>query len=292
MKRSKCTNVEQSRAKVLICDSKQMARILQVNNFSRSATIDQVLKILERVLSATHMTAPKCFNQFSSQPLTRPPPRSISTEAARCVSETRHEPNIWIIDAEFANLKGQGNRYDLSVNITNLISGATIVDHRLQLPISVDELDEKLRKSKSWQARHQFIIHYRQSCSMPIISPPELAGLLKDGGFGPRDFVFVWASSNVDYHVVSNFLTRENLQHKLMPPEENVVRVLYAWRELLPKVDCRLDKLFALVFPESPLRDVHHVADIDTKKLGLMTWKLRDLKYTIDGRQAELDLCI
>ena len=116
--------------------------------------------------------------------------------------------------------------------------------------------------------------------------------MLKQGGFGPHDFVFVWHPGYTDYLVVKDFLAREELQHGLMPPEENVVRVLYAWKELLPpQVPCRLDKLFSLVFPKSPLRYVHHFADVDTKKLGQMTWKLRDLKYSTNGQPTELNLC-
>jgi hypothetical protein len=271
---------------------KQMARILQLNKFSRSDTVDRVLTILGRVLSANNnKTAPKCFNQFSSQaPTQLPRPfTSAAADSSRCAT-TRAGPNIWIVDAEFASLKGQGNRYDFSVNITNLTSGETIVNHRLALPIPVDDLEKKIRASRSWQARHQFVIHHRQPCSMPIITPAELARMLRNGGFGPRDFVFVWASSNVDYNVVRDFLARRGLQHDLMPPEQNVVRVLYAWKELLPRVPCRLDRLFELVFPNSPLRYVHHIADVDTKKLGLMTWKLRDLTYVPHGQQTEFYL--
>ena len=270
--RKGCTNGQEGKEKAGI-DAEQMARILQVNKFSRSGTVHRILSILERVLSTAHKAAPKCLDQFSSQPL----------ELISSRSETRHHFKVWIVDAEFANLKGQGNRYDLSVNITNLVSGQTIVNHRLELPISVDELEQKIWASWIKQAQHQFIMHYRQPCNMPVVTPRELARLLKEGGFGPRDFVFSWASSNVDYNVVYDFLARENLQHHLMPPGDNVVKVLFAWRELLPGVHCRLDKLFSLVFPHSPLRYVHHIADVDTKKLGLMTWKLRDLDYTADG---------
>jgi hypothetical protein len=287
-----CISAELSKdKKIVVSDSKQMARILHVNKFSRSGTVDRVLTILECVLYATHTTAPKCLNQFSSQRSTLLSPRSTSTTAACRVSQTRQGPNIWIADAEFASLKGQGNRYDFSVNITNLMSGETLVNHRLELSMPVDELEKKICASRNWQARHQFIIHHRQPCSMPIITPRELARMLKNGGFGPRDFVFVWASSNVDYHVVEDFLAREELQYNLMPPEENVMRVLHAWRELLPKVPCGLHKLFELVFPNSPLRYVHHIADVDTKKLGLMTWKLRDLNYVTHGPKTQLDLC-
>jgi hypothetical protein len=287
----RCTNAEPSKAgKILISDPQQMARILQLNKFNRSNTVDRVLTILERVLSANNMTAPRRLNQFSSQTQTQAPPPFPSADTGSRFSKTRPGPKIWIVDAEFASLEGKGNRYDFSVNITNLMSGETIVNHRLDLRIPVDELEGKIRESRNWHARRQFIIHHRQPCSMPVITPGQLASMLKRGGFGPRDFVFVWASSKVDYSVVNDFLARQGLQHNLMPPEENVVRVLYAWKQLLPKVPCRLDKLFELVFPYSPLIYVHHIADVDTKKLGLMTWKLRDLNYITNGRPTQLDL--
>src|SRR2546423_1472428 len=155
-KPGKGTDTEQTQPKILIHDSNQMARILHVNKFSRSGTIDRVLKVLELVQSTKHTTVPECFDQFSPEHPTKPPHRPTLTEDQRRIVERRQIPNVWIIDTEFANLKGQGNRYDLSVNITNLISGETIVNHRLELPISVDALEEMVGSSGLWQARRQF----------------------------------------------------------------------------------------------------------------------------------------
>lgn len=236
-----------------------MARVLRVNRFYRSSTIKEVLDILEHAGPSLGTTA-------------RPRATSIS----------KPKPNIWIIDTEFAQLqKESGGRFDLSVCIMHLISGETILNHRLELPIPVANLAHIISQSNIWQAARQFKIHYgrQKPCNLPIITPQTLARVLKAAGFSPRDYIFVWHSSFVDYAVLLEFLARENLQHRLMPGRDNVIRVLRAWKDLLPGVPCGLADLFKLVFPKSELNRTHHFADVDTKKLGMMTFKLRELRY-------------
>lgn len=242
-----------SNAKLPVQTVQQMAHILRTHRFHRSGMVDQVLKALEHAGPPVHTTE---------------------------TSKSKATPNIWVMDAEFANLKKEMGLYALSVSIRNLLSDQMVVNHRLELPIPVQELEQMIQKSNCRQASDQFKIHYRRPCSLPIITPAQLSHLLKAAGFKPIDYIFVWHTGFVDYEILTDFLARDHLQQRdLMPPKENVIRVALAWRDLSLGVSFKLSSLFGLVFPKSPLNETHHFADVDTQKLGMMAWKLRDLRY-------------
>ncbi len=261
-----------------------MGSIFRTQRFHRSKTIDQVLKALEHAGPSFNASG-----QTSSSSLQepRPPGKITNFDGA---AQARPKPNIWVVDTEFVNLKKEVGLFPLSASITNLLSNETVLNHRLELPIPSKELERIISESKIWQAAHQFKIHCQDPCDLPIISPRGLSHRLKNAGFRPYDYIFVWHNSFVDYKVLFDFLARDDLQNGLMPPLDNCIRVLQAWRELLPGpgVKYGLRELFKLVFPHSPLNETHHYADVDAKKLGMMTMKLRELKYGPGSRQPAL----
>jgi len=269
---------------VQIDNGEEMAQILQLGQFHLTHHVNQVLEAFAQALPSADDDPPESLDclapSFPLQIL------SAATETAYPANPGTR-PNIWIIDTEYVSLPTDvGGVIPFSATITNLLSGVTIANHRLELEIYLNELRDRIKDSGV--SPYQFNIHYRDRCDLPIIKPRGLAHLLIAGGFKPADYIFVWAKSYTDYENLYRFLEREDLQHDLMPPEENTVRVYYAWKELLPGIPCGLEELFGKVFPDSPLNGKHHVADVDTKKLGKMAWKLRELKY-VKGKQKQLD---
>jgi hypothetical protein len=261
-----------------------MAQVLQLGRFHLTGHVNQVLEAFAQALLSADDNPPNSLDRLT--PFFPLQILSAATETAHPTNPGTR-PNIWIIDTEYVSLpKDVGGVIPFSATITNLLSGVTIVNHRLELEIYLNELRNRIKDSGV--SPYQFNIHYRSQCDLPIIKPRGLAHLLITGGFKPADYIFVWANNYTDYENLYRFLEREDLQHDLMPPEENTVRVYYAWKELLPGVPCGLEELFGKVFPDSPLNGKHHVADVDTKKLGKMAWKLRELQY-VKGKQKQLD---
>jgi hypothetical protein len=269
---------------VQIDTGEEMAQVLQLSRFHLTNHVNQVLEAFAQALFSGDDNPPESLDRLT--PSFPPQILSAATETAYPTNPGTRS-NIWIIDTEYVSLpKDIGGVIPFSATITNLLSGDTIVNHRLELEIYLNELRDRIKDSGV--SPYQFNIHYRDRCDLPIIKPRGLAHLLIAAGFKPADYIFVWANSFTDYENVYRFLEREELQYDLMPPEENTVRVYYAWKELLPGVPCGLEELFGKVFPDSPLNGKHHVADVDTKKLGKMAWKLRELKY-IKGKQKQLN---
>jgi hypothetical protein len=269
---------------VQISNGEEMAQVLQLGRFHLTGHVNQVLEAFAQALLSADDNPPDSLDRLT--PFFPLQILSAATETAHPTNPGTR-PNIWIIDTEYVSLpKDVGGVIPFSATITNLLSGVTIVNHRLELEIYLNELRNRIKDSGV--SPYQFNIHYRSQCDLPIIKPRGLAHLLITGGFKPADYIFVWANNYTDYENLYRFLEREDLQHDLMPPEENTVRVYYAWKELLPGVPCGLEELFGKVFPDSPLNGKHHVADVDTKKLGKMAWKLRELQY-VKGKQKQLD---
>ena len=228
--------------------------------------------------------------------LAEPPPQWSSTPVrpADTVRLQRRNglPNIWATDAEFMQLPAVAQSTSLpampatiialSATVTNLLTGEEIINHRLELPVPLEDVECRLKawKRAPWQVRRQFCNHYIRECPLPIIESRELAERMLAAGLSKDDYIFSWHLGFTDYNVLHEFLSRSNSAHHL-PPLQNLIRPIYAWRQLLPGLPSGhgLQKLFEFVFPNSALNYSHHFADVDTKKLGIMSWKLLGLKY-------------
>jgi len=265
-----------------------MAEFLRDKRFSRTNQVDAVLKAFRKAIGTTDATPPESLDRIASSTHLPVPPGW--NEGLR--------PSIWALDTEFVNLPKSDGCCGLSASLINVITGETIVNHRLELSTSPEELFERIVELGA--PREQFMLHYRRPCNLPIISPRELADLLRSAGVSERDYILTWATGWIDYDIVRDFLARENRDTDLLPPrEKRTIRVMFAWKALLHKKQpVGLEYLFKLVFPDSELNTVgHHVAELDAKKLAMMAWKLCELKYQpyqsrLNFRRVMIDLTL
>jgi hypothetical protein len=187
------------------------------------------------------------------------------------VSTSDGQTKVFVIDTEFSYIAGENLVFSVSIHEFSTPS-EPIVNHKLPLPSSTDELWAAARRAREsgkfpMACMLESNLHKHtgtgRSAHLDTITARDLAQRLDDAGF--KDGVLLEYSTNAcDWHAIHKFLNANGITNVMMP-KENVVKSCHTVRRLLPGLKERSQEtMYCLLFEDCELVSQSHNAREDS----------------------------